>query len=443
MSQRFRPKPNDVLELFGEEYVVQAHAASPNLVHAAEGKAARVYKVRSGQGSIYALKVFKAQFRNAELVEMALRLGALKHVEGLQAAERRVLTGSDDAVARFAELQYAMLMPWVTGITFNDLLIVAGKAGHLYDTSSALRFGRRFLSVMSEIEKARIVHGDVAPGNVMLNMKSGRVELLDLEDIYMPGQRAPEQLPVATAGYNHPAPSLGNKWTASADRYATAVLAAEILLLSVPELAIEATDAGVFLGNRTTAQGELRFARCSPILRSIAPEFANRFEHAWNAQSLDACPPIAVLRNALNAARLKPVAHPESPSPSQAQVSWTPNARQNRVESQHLASAIGTRSGAPVPRHAGVEWRQAKEPVADSLNTSGSVPIVNVPSAAPTVWAPSVPAAVAPTPTPAVATPAVAHSIPTRYRWWVPVSIALVWIALVGGALGWYLSTVM
>lgn len=317
MSPRFRPAPNQSLSLFGEQFIVQPHQQQPAMTYAAEGKAALVYKLKRRSGHVYALKVFKKQFRSAELIRTADRLRKLQSYEGLRAAERQVVEDSEKAAQEYPELLYAMLMPWIAGTTWNDLLIKAGRHQTAYDANTALQLCRRFLAVMQGLESSGIAHTDIAPGNVIVNTQPVDVQLLDLEDVFIPGFPPPAVLPRATPGYDHPAANGHTTWSPEGDRYSAAVMAAEMLLLPCSKLAATATDAGLFGGNRTTPQGKARFPDAYQCLESISPAFAQAFKQVWNAKAVKECPKLDELR-----ATLANVTPPVGPQPT-----WQKDAR--------------------------------------------------------------------------------------------------------------------
>src|SRR6185436_15116432 len=85
------------------------------------------------------------------------------------------------------DLAYAMIMPWIKGRTWFDFLVNAGSSGRPFPFATALQLCKRFLEVLASLEKSGIAHTDLSPGNVVLETSSCDVQLLDLEDLYMPG----------------------------------------------------------------------------------------------------------------------------------------------------------------------------------------------------------------------------------------------------------------
>jgi len=356
MSPRFRPSPHDSLPLFGEKYFVQPHLQQPAMAYAAEGKAALVYKVRKRSGPVFALKVFKKQFRDHELLKTAERLRFLQSYEGLRAAQRQVVESGEQITNQYPELLYAMLMPWITGTTWNDLLITAGRTQTAYGVDTGIRLCDRFLTVMQGLESNGIAHTDIAPGNVVITTRPVDVQLLDLEDVFIPGLPPPAVLPKATPGYDHPAARGMTTWASEGDRYSAAVMAAEMLLLPYPELAATANDSGLFGGNRTTPQGKARFSDAYPCLDAISPTFAQTFKKFWDATAIKDCPRLSELHAALTATtpQSAPAVRP-SPPQSTRPVIWVP--RQGSVFATARATTAPAQSVST-----GVTWTGTASP---------------------------------------------------------------------------------
>ncbi len=144
-----------------------------------------------------------------------------------------------------------------------------------------------------------MAHTDLSPGNVVFELGSCDVQLLDLEDMYMPAAPG-AKVALGSQGYRHPSGDTSgeNFWRPEGDRYAAAVLAAEILVLSNRDLARLATDEGFFTDHRLCAQASSRFDEAKALLSKVAPTFAAVFERAWLAETLNECPRVSELYEA-------------------------------------------------------------------------------------------------------------------------------------------------
>jgi serine/threonine protein kinase len=296
VATQFRPKVHETCQLLGEMYVVQPHPASPTRVYAQMGGRGRVFQLKHQRdGQLWALKVFHPRYRVASLVTTAQQLSSVASYEGLRAANRRIVQASDPIVSTHPDLAYAMIMPWIKGKTWYDFLVNAASSGRPFSLAISLQLCKRFLEVLASLEQSGMAHTDLSPGNVVLELNSCDVQLLDLEDLYMPGA-VNSRVATGSNGYRHSSGDAGtNLWRAEGDRYAAAVLAAEILILANNGLARRATDEGFFTNHHLSKQGGNRFVEAKAWLFKVAPTFASIFERAWTANTIEACPRVAEL----------------------------------------------------------------------------------------------------------------------------------------------------
>jgi serine/threonine protein kinase len=227
MSSKFNPRPNETICLKRETYIVQPHPIAIGVAFSAAGRRGTVYAMaKSGNRTSYALKVFKAKYRNSSLTEAARRLKRFENLEGMLAASRSTIEPTDSVTKTYPELLYAMLMPWVEGSTWFDVLSASRDSGPVFDAVTAFALCKQFLLVMSGLEQVGVAHTDISPGNVAVDPQATDVQLLDLEDLYVPGSPLPNDQNKGSIGYNHPSADQGRStWCREGDRYAAAILA--------------------------------------------------------------------------------------------------------------------------------------------------------------------------------------------------------------------------
>src|SRR5437764_2092685 len=246
MTSRFAPHPGTVIELLGVRYSFVSHPGSARTTYSVEASRATVYQIVDDNGACYALKVFKHRFRLPTLIETTERLCSLRDLPGLAAAQRSIII---DPASDLAELQYALIIPWVTGTTWSDILIAA-RGGKLLTLAEAARLCDRFLEVIEGLQSLALAHTDISAANVILDQSRHSVQLVDLEDMFQPGAEPPSAPSRGSRGYQHW--SGATCWHRDGDRYAAAVLAAEILLATQTEAAAAASDENLF-GMRAAA----------------------------------------------------------------------------------------------------------------------------------------------------------------------------------------------
>jgi len=298
---RFAPGPGEPLALFGEAFHVRLHPGAEGMPHSSEGSRAIVYGLtRQQDGRPFAIKLLRRKYRGPHLVASSQDLRPLHDLPGLAAADRLVVLESEPAALRCPDLSYSLLIPWLAGNTWFDLLNEARAGSWKLDRGVAIELCHRFLAIMAGLEARGMAHTDVSPGNVMIDRTTQGIELLDLEDMYLPGAARPIDPSAGSPGYRHVSMTNGaNLWHAAGDRYAAAVLAAEILVLAEPKLCRLATEQGFFIGHHGTEVGRLRYGLAESWLHLVAPTFLEDFRRSWHESKLESCPALARLREAL------------------------------------------------------------------------------------------------------------------------------------------------
>jgi serine/threonine protein kinase len=325
---RFIPTPDDQIRLFGQSYVFQAHPAVPTFVWGCEGAKSTVYMLKGHEpggasgNNLFALKAFKTAFRSERNSSSALRLNLIKHFEGMSAARRWVVSAIDEAAIHQPGIKYAVLMPFIPGRTWYDYReAFTSERGMVLSPSELLILGTQLLKVVAALERAGLAHTDISPGNILLDPKTGSVELLDLEEMYMPGASDPGHN-LGTPGYMHP--SHGSTWRPEGDRFAAAIIAAEILLMSDVTLA-PIVASGVSGQGQSWFQDEFVSGHALAFLHKQVPKFADILHDTLRSPSLSQCQPVSALLSGLSNAvmphstssLLQPRSEPQTPTTRQ------------------------------------------------------------------------------------------------------------------------------
>ncbi len=293
------PQPGGTIEIEGRRYRFTAHPSAPRNVYALEASRATVYQVISDDGMSYALKVFKLKFRVASLVETTARLRPLRLLPGLLAAERSIIIVPPEDIP---DLRYALLIPWVRGTTWSDLLTKA-KGGATLEFDHAVRLCDRFLLVVEMLQSHTIAHTDLSAANVVLDVSTLDVQLVDLEDIYTATADEPAVPSRGSRGYQHPHGE--TCWHSAGDRYSSTVLAAEILLSVDRQAMALATEEFCFGPNSTTPEQVARIAILIERLRLLSGTFSSVFERALYSTRMADCPSATELRQAIRPLKMQ------------------------------------------------------------------------------------------------------------------------------------------
>jgi hypothetical protein len=304
----FNPGPRDRLVIGGQVFQVMPHPAVPTFAFGQEGRKAFVYQVAASVGGgLYALKKFKPAYRVAELVDVCDALARFAGWPGLEVCDRQCLHrgAHDDALDRYPDLEYAVLMPWITGSTWYDIVIATTSLSRL----ESLTFANAMAQVLSALEEAGLAHCDIAAPNVIINGATGQAHLIDVEDLYSPSFNPPGALPAGTDGYAHKTASAG-LWGPSADRFAGAVIMAEMVAWHSPEIR-RAADEEHFFSVDEMQQDSPRYRLMRRTLAETDPLLAELFDQAWFSETLDDCPRLKdwyeVINQAYNKERLSKV----------------------------------------------------------------------------------------------------------------------------------------
>jgi WD40 repeat protein len=287
---------NDQLTINGVTYRVAEHPAAPGFPYGQEGRAGIVYQLlpsptgraAGGEGAA-ALKVFKPRFRSPALLTQAEKLAAFAHLPGLQAAHRIVLTRAQhpDLIQQHPDLIYAALMPWIAGPTWLDVLL----AKQPLPAQQALTLARSLAEALEAMELRGIAHCDLSAANLILPLLAGGsgIALVDLEGLFAPGLSQPQTLSSGSAGYAH-AQAAAGLWSPNADRFAGAVLLAEMLGWCAPEVTQAAWGESYFDPQEMQQDSARYQALLAALQRHWGDAVARLFARAWHSETLADCP---------------------------------------------------------------------------------------------------------------------------------------------------------
>lgn len=319
----FRPEVDHTLTIDDVTYRFTEHPAAPGMPYGQTGRRATVYQVQANN-AFHALKVFTPAFRSRRVAEGAVRLRPFATLPGLQVCARTVLTPEAHTALLSAEsdLAYAVLMPWIAGETWQELLL--GRQP--FKPEQSLKLARTLADILATMEQQRLAHCDLSGPNLIIKLATLTVTLVDVEEIYAPGLTRPEKLPGGSEGYAHKSAPQG-LWSAEADRFAGAVLLAEILGWCDENIRQIAHSEQYFDPAEMQQNGE-RYQRLLTVLRERwGSALANAFARTWYSETLADCPTLATWAQHLAAlpgaatgavsADVMPVSKGHGPSPTE------------------------------------------------------------------------------------------------------------------------------
>lgn len=295
----FQPKPGDEILIHGEKYLVGQHPAAPGIAYAQTGRQGTVYKLVPLNGQEYeskALKVFFPKFRVPAMVYQSEQMEKYSEISGLQVCKRDVLTPERNGklISEHGDLLYSVLMPWVDGISWFDIICDKKQL----TAEESLILASSLASIGSAMEQRGIAHCDLSAPNVLVPFFSeverpegaAAVELVDVEQLYSPKMDRPDALLAGSAGYAAHRIVNSGLWSSYADRFAGAVILAEMLGFSDPEI-VNRTYGESFFDQRELQTSCERYRKLQQSLESrFGSKIAELFGRAWHSQDLSSCP---------------------------------------------------------------------------------------------------------------------------------------------------------
>jgi len=300
----FRPQINDQIKIGNETYSFTEHPSAKGMPYGQSGRRATVYQVSNHSKQFRALKVFSPAFRSPNTEEQADILARYSTLPGLIACKRIVISPYENSrlISNYPDLTYSVLMPWLKGTTWQE--VVMNRQFITKDRTSSI--AERFLTILATMESNGIAHCDLSGPNLIINLDTSysnnghnQLLLIDLEDLYANNLKRPDRLPAGSAGYAHKSVKKGI-WSSFADRFSGAVLLANILAWS------NATIRECAYGEQYFSDDELqencdRYEKIVNILeRETNSQITTLFKRAWSSSSLEECPSFSEWSNALN-----------------------------------------------------------------------------------------------------------------------------------------------
>jgi hypothetical protein len=217
---------------------------------------------------------------------------------GLQVCRRQVLLPERNRalLEQYPDLSYAVLMPWIEGATWTEIMIQKRDLSR----RESLVVARRLAETLVRMEREGLAHCDLSGPNTILPREDGIV-LVDVEEMYGPGFEQPDVLPSGTPGYSHRMAKQG-LWGPSVDRFAGAVLLAEMLGWCNEQVREMAWGESYFHPEDMQQDTERYRALLEALDRDWPGDVAHLFERVWQSTEFRDCPPFGAWEASLSAA---------------------------------------------------------------------------------------------------------------------------------------------
>ncbi|MNW23482.1 hypothetical protein D3C74_01850 [compost metagenome] len=321
----FQPNPGDELLINGKRYIVGSHPAAPGIAYAQAGRQGIVYQLLAPNGELHeakALKVFFPKFRIPSMVYQSEHMEAYGKIPGLQVCKRDVLTPerNGDLIAAQPDLLYAVLMPWVHGMTWFDCI----TEQRVLTPSESLALAKSLAGIGSSMEQRGLAHCDLSAPNVMLPFFSevdlpderSPVELVDVEQMYSTKLDRPDALLAGSPGYAAHRTVSSGLWSGYADRFAGAVIIAEMMGWSDAIVVEKAWGESYFDQHEMQSPSERYHILKKSLQTRWGTKVSELFERAWDSQDLSSCPTFGEWLVMLSSLRMENYTSSVSPRPT-------------------------------------------------------------------------------------------------------------------------------
>jgi len=291
----------------GTDFEFLPHPLFPddkNTVFVLEGGTAFLYKIRNlDTKELCALKVFKRDSRNEHIAHVAALLARYPDLPALRSEQRVYITKTmyPELVHTYPEMEFAVLMPWISTPTWAGLLLNP-LASATYTRDQACSLAQATADALWNLEAYGLAHADIAGSNLVPAPDRKQIQLLDIEDVYLPGMPPPPKLSQGSPGYQHRHLGPRGQWCPEGDRFAGAILLTEMLTWWNPRVRAHVADESETLFRPEELQ--LPDIACLQAVRdtlyTLNPELLTLFDQAWFSRTLVDCPPLSIWATTLS-----------------------------------------------------------------------------------------------------------------------------------------------
>lgn len=272
-------------------------------VFVVEGGEALIYQLQNlATGDLWALKVSKPSYRGEHIARSVAALAPYANLPGLYLGNRLCITrqAHPQLVAQYPDLEFAVLMPWIAGRTWAGFLADPDTSA-TYTPYQARDLAAAAAQVLWDLEAHHLAHTDIAGGNVILAPDLKRVELLDIENLYMPNAPAPVRRSLGSPGYQHRSLDKRGQWRPEGDRFAGAMLLTEMLAWWDPTVRSRTQPGSDSLFQPAELQevGSPNWQATRDALWAVCQPALPLFDAAWASNDLAACPELSAWALAL------------------------------------------------------------------------------------------------------------------------------------------------
>ena len=189
------------------------------------GQFANVYRFQTTAGSYRAARVFIGPSRVRPQRYAALT----HHLTSLPLLPPFLVPVAYQEQGVFVRAQWYPLvkMDWIAGPTLNTFV-----GAHLYQPERLRQLAEQFRFLVRGLWEARIAHGDLQHGNLLVEAETGLLRLVDYDGMWVPAMAGMEGSETGHPSFQHPRRTVGD-FGPFLDRFSALVIYAALRALSV------------------------------------------------------------------------------------------------------------------------------------------------------------------------------------------------------------------
>lgn len=294
----------EAARICGLDFRPQPHPALPNTAKCTiKGQGCVFFLLQIPQDNIWLLKKFAPSRRPSDDYLKSVTRYLPGEAEFFTCTQRRILTlnhldlrNSYYKNPDFADwLAGGILMPKVPGTPWASMADDLREGNLELSIIQKLRISLNLVKCISLLEKAQCSHRDLSSTNVFITIDS-RVFLIDWDCLYHPQLSFQLNTTSGTMGYIAPFIKIANSnsnasasWCEHADRFALAILVAEILIIS-PDTPPPQEDGTLFSQSQIDTAGNDFIRGQIEQLRCLSKPCAALLKKAFIASTFQECP---------------------------------------------------------------------------------------------------------------------------------------------------------
>ncbi len=289
----FNPQLQTKLEIGKNSYGFLPHPVIPDEVNKIVRNQTVTYQLqKESDKSLWALKVPNPGYVNVQMERVVAFQRQYGHLPGLVVANRICLlrTVFPTLITAYPALEYAILMPWVSGRTWAGVMDDEGISAQ-YSLEQARELALTMAHVLWSLEMNGLTHADIAGDNVVI-VNPRHIELIDIENLYMNGMPLPDQPSRGWRGYQHPRLDARGQSRVDGDRFAGAILLTEMLTWWNPLVRALTEGEALFHFAENASREEVlqRLRIVRQTLRGLHSSLQDLFDRTWYSLDLAQCP---------------------------------------------------------------------------------------------------------------------------------------------------------